>query len=34
VRLHEPMRALLQQDMHEPATLEASLRQLRAVVGG
>lgn len=34
VRLHEPMRALLQQDMHEPASLEASLRQLRAVVGG
>jgi flagellum-specific ATP synthase len=32
VRLHTPMRALLQQDMHEPATLDASLKRLRAVV--
>jgi flagellum-specific ATP synthase len=32
VRLATPMRALLQQDMHEPATLEASIKRLRAVV--
>jgi flagellum-specific ATP synthase len=32
VRLATPMRALLQQDMHEPATLDASLKRLRAVV--
>ena len=32
VRLHGPMTALLQQDMHQPASLTASLRQLRAVV--
>jgi flagellum-specific ATP synthase len=34
VRLNPAMRTLLQQDMHEPAVLEASLRQLRAVVTG
>jgi len=28
------MRALLQQDMRENAPLEASVQQLRAVVGG
>ena len=33
VRLHDPMTALLQQGMHESATLDASLRQLRAVIG-
>jgi flagellum-specific ATP synthase len=32
VRLHAPMTALLQQSMHQPASLDASLRQLRAVV--
>jgi flagellum-specific ATP synthase len=32
VRLHTTMRALLQQDQHEPATLEASLKRLRAVI--
>ncbi len=32
VRLHGPMTALLQQDMHQPASLSASLQQLRAVV--
>ena len=33
VRLHDPMTALLQQGMHESAALDASLRQLRAVIG-
>ncbi|HWH82021.1 MAG TPA: flagellar protein export ATPase FliI [Burkholderiaceae bacterium] len=33
VRLHPPMTALLQQGMHESASLEASLKQLRAVIG-
>jgi flagellum-specific ATP synthase len=32
VRLHPAMRALLQQDMHEPATLDESGQRLRAVV--
>ena len=32
VRLHDPMVALLQQGMHESATMDASLRQLRAVI--
>ena len=32
VRLHPAMRALLQQDMHEPATLDASLKRLRATM--
>lgn len=32
VRLHPAMRALLQQDMHEPATLDESSQRLRAVV--
>jgi flagellum-specific ATP synthase len=32
VRLHTTMRGLLQQDMHEPATLDASLKRLRAVM--
>jgi flagellum-specific ATP synthase len=32
VRLHAPMTALLQQHMHEPATLAASLQHLRAVL--
>ena len=34
VRLHAPMTQLLQQDMHQPATLGDSLQQLRAVVAG
>ena len=34
VRLHDPMTELLQQGMHEPATLAASLGQLRAVLRG
>ena len=34
VRLQTGMRSLLQQDMHESAGLEASLRQLRAAVAG
>ncbi len=33
VRLHPPMSALLQQGMHESAALDASLRQLHAVIG-
>ncbi|HEX7440314.1 MAG TPA: flagellum-specific ATP synthase FliI, partial [Caldimonas sp.] len=32
VRLHAPMTELLQQNMHEPADLETSLRQLHAVM--
>lgn len=32
VRLHDPMTALLQQGMHQSATLDASVQQLRAVV--
>jgi flagellum-specific ATP synthase len=32
VRLHLPMTALLQQNMHEPATLEASVQQLQALM--
>ena len=32
VRLHNPMTAMLQQNMHQPATLDASLRQLCALV--
>ena len=32
VRLRDPMVAMLQQGMHESATMEASLRQLRAVI--
>ncbi len=32
VRLHAPMTAMLQQHMHEPARLDASVQQLRAVV--
>jgi len=32
VRLHAPMTALLQQGMHQRATLDASLRQLRAAL--
>jgi len=34
VRLHDPMTALLQQGMHESASLDTSLRQLHAVIGG
>jgi flagellum-specific ATP synthase len=34
VRLAPAMRTLLQQDMRESAPLEASVRQLRAVVAG
>jgi flagellum-specific ATP synthase len=34
VRLHPQLTALLQQDMHDRATLEASLRQLSAVITG
>ena len=34
VRLHGPMTALLQQGMHEPAPLPASVQQLRSVVAG
>ena len=33
VRLHGPMTELLQQDMHQPATLLSSLNHLRTVVG-
>jgi len=33
VRQHGAMNALLQQDMHQPAALKASLQQLRAVTG-
>ena len=33
VRLHDPMTALLQQGMHESASLDASLHQLHAVIG-
>ncbi len=33
VRLHEPMTALLQQNMHEAAPLAASVGQLQAIVG-
>jgi len=33
-RLFPAMRGLLQQDMRESAPLEASVRQLRAVVAG
>ncbi|MDE2299842.1 MAG: flagellum-specific ATP synthase FliI, partial [Burkholderiales bacterium] len=33
VRLHDPMTALLQQGMHESATMEASVAQLHAVIG-
>jgi flagellum-specific ATP synthase len=32
VRLHEPMTALLQQGMHQSATLEDSVQQLRALI--
>lgn len=32
VRLHEPMVAMLQQDMHQPAGLEQSVKRLRAVM--
>jgi flagellum-specific ATP synthase len=32
VRLHLPMTELLQQNMHEPATLEASVQQLQALM--
>jgi flagellum-specific ATP synthase len=32
VRLQNPMAALLQQDMHEPASLTASVEQLRRIV--
>ncbi len=32
VRLHEPMVAMLQQDMHQPAGLEQSIKRLRAVM--
>jgi flagellum-specific ATP synthase len=31
VRLHPPLNALLQQDMHEPASLDASRQQLRTL---
>jgi flagellum-specific ATP synthase len=34
VRLHPQMTELLQQDMHKPASLPQSLRELRSVVGG
>src|ERR1700712_4999304 len=33
VRLHDPMNALLQQGMHESASLDASLQQLRSTIG-
>ena len=33
VRLHPQMTELLQQDMHKPASLPQSLRELRGVVG-
>jgi flagellum-specific ATP synthase len=32
VRLHDPMNQLLQQDMHQPAGLEQSVKRLRAVM--
>jgi flagellum-specific ATP synthase len=32
VRLHPPMTELLQQDMHEPADLDASVRQLQILM--
>ncbi|MFX8055548.1 hypothetical protein ABTK93_20010, partial [Acinetobacter baumannii] len=34
VRLHADMTRLLQQDMHSPAELHASVSQLQAVVQG
>ena len=34
VRLHSPMTALLQQNMHQPAALDASLAQLHSAIGG
>ncbi|MBE7417757.1 MAG: flagellar protein export ATPase FliI [Ideonella sp.] len=34
VRLHAPLTALLQQDMHERATLETSWQDLQALLGG
>lgn len=34
VRLHPQMTELLQQDMHKPASLPQSLRELRGLVGG
>jgi flagellum-specific ATP synthase len=33
VRLHDPMTAMLQQSMHDSASLEASVMQLRHVIG-
>jgi flagellum-specific ATP synthase len=32
VRLHDPMNQLLQQDMHQPAGMEQSVKRLRAVM--
>jgi flagellar biosynthesis/type III secretory pathway ATPase len=32
VRLHDPMNQLLQQDMHQPASMEQSVKRLRTVM--